>query len=185
MLYLWKKKLKKLSKRSWKVRDHCHYARKYRGETFHNGSNYDFQFIIKELANAFEEQFQCLGENTEKYKPFVIPVKTEVTKIDKDGNKSVVTISYKIKFIDRETSLSNLFDNLTEGIRKTKWKDCDYFLEYESVEDNLIKYKCLSCNKDYSEKIDEEFKNRFKNTFKSSNNDINKFLVSLRKSVYP
>ena len=48
-----------------------------------------------------------------------------------------------------------------------------------------MKYKCLSCNKDYSEKIDEEFKNRFKNTFKSSNNDINKFLVSLRKSVYP
>ena len=48
-----------------------------------------------------------------------------------------------------------------------------------------MKYKCLSCNKDYSEKIDEEFKNRFQNTFKSSNNDINKFLVSLRKSVYP
>ena len=31
-----------------------------------------------------------------------------------------VTISYKIKFIDRATSLSNLFDNLPEGIRKTK-----------------------------------------------------------------
>ena len=25
--------------------------------------------------------------------------------------------------------------------------------------DNLIKYKCLSCNKDYLDKIDEELKN--------------------------
>ena len=32
---------------------------------FHNGSNYDYHFIIKELANEFEEQFECLGENKE------------------------------------------------------------------------------------------------------------------------
>ena len=34
---------------------------------FHNGSNCDY-FIMKELANNFEGQFKCLGENTEKYK---------------------------------------------------------------------------------------------------------------------
>ena len=39
-----------------------------------------------------------------------------------------------------------------------KCKDCDCFLEYESVKDNLIKYKCQSCDKDYSNKIDEELK---------------------------
>ena len=33
---------------------------------FHNGSNYDYHFIIKELTNEFEEIFECLGENTEK-----------------------------------------------------------------------------------------------------------------------
>ena len=101
----------------WKVRDYCHYTGKYRGAVhsicnlkfnvpneipvvFHNGSNYDYHFIIKELANEFEGQFECLGENTEKYKTFSIPIEKEVTKIDKDGNGSVVTISYKIKFID-------------------------------------------------------------------------------------
>ena len=28
----------------------------------HNGSNYDYYFIIKELAVAFEEQFSYLGK---------------------------------------------------------------------------------------------------------------------------
>ena len=49
-----------------------------------------------------------------------------------------------------------------------------------SVKDNLIKYKCLSCNKDYSKKHDEELKKKFKNTFKFSTNDINKFILLLR-----
>ena len=34
--------------------------------------------------------------NTEKYKAFVIPIKTEVTKIDKDGNKSNYILQNKI-----------------------------------------------------------------------------------------
>ena len=33
---------------------------------FHNGSNYDYHFIIKELAEEFKKQFTCLRENTEK-----------------------------------------------------------------------------------------------------------------------
>ena len=49
-----------------------------------------------------------------------------------------------------------------------------------------MKYKCLSWNKDYSNKTDEESKKRFiKNTFKISNNDINKFILLLREHVYP
>ena len=47
-------------------------------------------------------------------------IEKEVMKVDKDDNESVVTISYKIKFTDiarfMATSLSNLVDNLTEGI---------------------------------------------------------------------
>ena len=127
--------------------------------------------------------------NTEKYKTFSVPIEKEVTKIGKDGNESVDTISYKIKFIDSArfmaTSLSNLVDNFAEGIHKIKCKDCNCFLEYESVKDNLIKCKCLSCNKCYSNKLDEKLKKRFKNTFKYFNNDINKFILLLRKDAYP
>ena len=73
------------------------------------------------------------SENKEKYKMLPIPIGKEVIKIDKDGNESVASKSYKIKFVDSvrfmATSLSNLADNLTEGTHKIKCKDCDCFLK--------------------------------------------------------
>ena len=70
-----------------KVRDHCHYAGKFRGAAhsecnlrykvpkeipvvFHNGSTYDYHFILKQLAEEFEGEFKCFRENTEKYITF-------------------------------------------------------------------------------------------------------------------
>ena len=77
-------------------------------------------------------QFECLGENIEKCKTFSVPIEKEVRKIDKDGNESVVTISYKIKFIDSArfmaTLLSNLVDNLTKRIHKLNVKNVIVFL---------------------------------------------------------
>ena len=68
--------LKKLSKsiNYWTVRDRCHYIGKHRAAAhsicnlkfnvpnktpvvFHNGSNYVYHFIIKELANKFKGKF--------------------------------------------------------------------------------------------------------------------------------
>ena len=83
------------------------------------------------------------------------------------------------------TSLSKLVDNLVKAIYKIKWKDCDCFLEYDSAKDDLINERCLSCNKDYSNKLNEELKNKFKNTFKFSNNYVNEFILLLRKGIYP
>ena len=47
--------------------------------------------------------------------------------------------------------LSNLVNNLSEGVHKikckhgrnVKYKYCDCFLEYTNFRDNLIEYKCL------------------------------------------
>ena len=73
---------------------------------FHNGSTYDYHFVIKKLAEEFKGEFECLGENTEKYITFSVPLKKE------DDGK----ITYKLKFIDSyrfmQSSLSNLVDNL-------------------------------------------------------------------------
>ena len=61
-----------------------------------------------------------------KVQTFSVPIEKKVTNIDKDSNKSVVAISYKIKFIDSArfiaSSLSNLVDNLAEGINKISLK---------------------------------------------------------------
>ena len=92
-----------------KVRDHCHYTGKYTVAAhdilnlrykipkeipvvFHNGSTYDYHFIIKELVEEFEEQFECLGENTKEYLTFSVPIQKEL-----DNGK---TITYKIKLIE-------------------------------------------------------------------------------------
>ena len=92
---------------------------------FRNGSNFSYYFIIKELTKS---QFECLGENTEKYKIFSFPIEKQTREVDKDGNKDIITTSFKIKFIDSARflarSLSNLVDTLPEGIHKIKCKDC-------------------------------------------------------------
>ena len=91
---------KKEFKLKQKVRDHCHYTGKYRGAAhsicnlrykipkeipvvFHNGSTYDYHFIIKQLAREFKGNFECLGENTEKYITFSVPIKKKVHDNDK------------------------------------------------------------------------------------------------------
>ena len=48
---------------------------------------------MEELANEFKGQFEYLRENTEKYKTFSVPLEKEITKIDKDGNENVTTVS--------------------------------------------------------------------------------------------
>ena len=77
-----------------KLGDHCHHTGKSRGPAhsicnlrykvqreipiiIHNGSKQDYHFIIKELelAEEFKGQFECLGENTEKYITFSVPIK--------------------------------------------------------------------------------------------------------------
>ena len=72
------------------------------------------------------KEIACLGENTEKYKTFSIPIEKEVTRIDKNGERNIKTISCRLKFIDiarvMASSLSNLVNNITEGIHTIKCK---------------------------------------------------------------
>ena len=94
----------------------------------HNGSNYDYHFIIKELAEEFKKQFTCLGENTEKYITFRVPIEKDVTRIDKNGEEIKIK---KLIFIDSAilmaSLLSSLVNNLSEGIHriKSKFGHCD------------------------------------------------------------
>ena len=63
-------------------------------------------------------------------------------------------------------------NNLSEGIHRIKCKygrddkkcrtcgiknkHCDCFLDYTNFKEDLIKYKCFSCNKNYQQKFNEK-----------------------------
>ena len=98
------------------------------------------------------------------------------------------------------SSVSNLVNSLSEGIHKIKckfehddekcktcrikYKHCDCFLDNTNFKDDLIKYKCLCCNKNYQHKFDEKLKEQIFKTYKLSNHDNNKVILLLRKGAY-
>ena len=85
-------------KKYHKVRDHYHYTERYRGAahsicnlkcsaprkmsiTFQNGSNYDYNFIMKELVEEFEKQFNCLEENTVRNIASTVPKEKKLQEV--------------------------------------------------------------------------------------------------------
>ena len=166
--YICKKEFDKHDKKHHKVRDHCHYTSKYRGAAhnicnlrykvpkkipvvFHDGSTYDYTFIIKELVKEFEGNFDCFGENTEKYITFSVPLKKKI-------ESKNLEITYKIKFIVSfrfmSSSLSKLVDNLSEGIHNNKCSDCKSNLNYVRITKNKkLLLKCFNCNIYYKKKL--------------------------------
>ena len=199
------------NKKYHKVKDRCHYTGKYRGAAhdignlrykipkeipvvFYNGSTYDYHFIIKELAEEFEGEFECLGENTEKYITFSVTIQKEITKTDKDGNDKITKMSYKIKFIDSfrfmSSSLSNLVDNLSEGLHNDRCIDCKSCLDYMTTKDDQrsctqLIFRCFECKKNYKKDFNKELIKKFANIYEFCNGDINKLISLLRKGVYP
>ena len=87
-----------------KVKRYCYFTGKYKGAchkisrskckslkeipiVFHNGFTYDYHFIINELAASFKEygNFECLGENSEKYITLVFHLK-KILKMTNESN---------------------------------------------------------------------------------------------------
>ena len=82
----------------YKIRDHCDYTGEHRSVAhsicnleysvpkkipivFHNGSGYDYHFIIKESAEENKKQFTCFGGNSEKHVTFTVPKVTLKKKV--------------------------------------------------------------------------------------------------------
>ena len=64
-----------------KVRDHCQYTGKFRGAV-HSECNLRYKVskeipVVFKLAEEFEGEFKCLGENTEGYISFSVPLEKE------------------------------------------------------------------------------------------------------------
>ena len=160
--YICKKKFNtvNIDKKHHKIKDHCHDTGKYRGAAhnicnlryripkeipivFHNGATYDYHFIIKELVKEFDGNFECLGENTEKYIMFSVPIKKEI-----ENKNKIIEITYKIKFTDSlrfmSTSLSKLVDKLSEGLHNNRCVDCKSCLDYMITKDENLIFRCFT-----------------------------------------
>ena len=153
---------------------------------FPNGSTYDYHFMIKELVKEVDGNFECLGENTEKYITFSVPIKKEIR------NKNI-EITYKIKLIDSyrfmSMPLSCLYyasiDNLSEGLHNNKCLDCESYLDYIKTKNEKLILKCFNCKTYYEKGFNKELIERFASTYEFCNKDLNKFILLLRKGVYP
>ena len=81
--------------------------------------------------------------------------------------------------------LSKLIDNLSEGIHNNKCADCESCLDYIKTKNEKLILKCFNCKQYYRKKFNKELIKRFASTYEFGNKDLNKFILLLRKGVYP
>ena len=129
----------------------------------HNAS-YDTHFIINQLAGEFKGELNCIGENIEKYITFSVPIKKECD----NGTKIAHTPRFIDSFRFMSTSLSELVDNMSGNFISIECKSC--------IENN----RCKQCKK-----IMEELIGKFPSVYQFCNGNLSKFVLLLRKGVYP
>ena len=56
--------------------------------------------------------------------------------------------------------------------------------QFIGLKNNGLYYKCKECN-DESYELMNEWNKKFPNTYRFCNDDVNKFVLFLRKGVYP
>ena len=122
------------------------------------------------------------------HESFSVPIRKEIIKIDKDGNKSVETISYEMKFIDRfrfmNLTLSSLVDNLSEIYsEKCRDKNCRFECEFKGDKNKKLSYNCQKCRKEQLKPMNGLIKKKL-NAYELCNGDVNKFILLLGKGVY-
>ena len=82
--------------------------------------------------------------------------------------------------------LSKLIDNLSEGIHNNKCADCKSCLDsVRSTKNEKLILKCFNCETYYKKKINKQLIKRFASAYEFCDKDLNKFILLLRKGVYP
>ena len=74
---------------------------------------------------------------------------------------------------------------LKEFIIINKCADCKSNLDYIKTKNEKLIIECYNCKQRYRKKFNKELIKRFASTYEFCNNDLNKFVLLLRKGVYP
>ena len=83
------------------------------------------------------------------------------------------------------TSLSNLVSNLSEGLHNDRCIDCKSYFDYMPAKDGQLIFRCFRCKKNHEKDFNKELIQRFANIYEFCNGDLNKFILLLKKGVYP
>ena len=83
------------------------------------------------------------------------------------------------------SSLSKLVDNLSKGLHNNKCLNCESCLDYIKTKNEKLILKCFNCKQCYEKDFNKELIKRFGNTYEFCNGSFNKFILLLRKGVYP
>ena len=81
--------------------------------------------------------------------------------------------------------LTKLTDNLSEGLHNNKCLNCESCLDYIKTKNKKIILKCFNCEQYYEKGFNKELIKSFASTYEVCNKNLNKFLLLLRKGVYP
>ena len=81
------------------------------------------------------------------------------------------------------SSLSSLAYNLSEGLHSDKCTDCKSYLGNMITKDDQLIFRCFVCKKNYKKDFNKELIKRFPNIYEFCNEDINKFILLLRKGI--
>ena len=72
-----------------------------------------------------------------------------------------------------DRSLSNLVDNLSEGLHSERCTDCKSCLDYLITKGDQLILRCFEFKKNYEKEFNKELIKRFKSIYKLCNGVIN------------
>ena len=121
----------------------------------------------------------------EKYITFSVPIKKEC-----DNSKKT---AYKVKFIDNFRFMSSSYDLVDDMSRIFNSIECKSCIEkikinlefcFVGLKNNRLIYRCKECKEEWKRPIEGLIKN-FPSRYQFCNGNLNKFIMLLRKGVYP
>ena len=147
--------------------------------------------MLNQLAIEFKSELNCIEDNMEKYITFSVPIKKEYKNNNNNNNK---TITYKLKFVDSfrfmPTSLSELVDNTSGIYNSIECKSCIEKIKSNSeccfvgLKNSRLICKCKECKEEWKRPLSKLIEN-FPSIYQFSNGNLNKFVMLLRKGVFP
>ena len=135
--------------------------------------------IIKELAEEFRIEIQYIPEDKEKYKSFSIPI------MYKECNN--YKMPYNLRFINSNRFMMRTLESHVNNISQLYHCKCSNKIKQEirtKHSDKNIYTKCKTCTERSKQSIDS-LKLKFPHTYQLSNGNTERFILLLKRSVYP